>query len=82
MNGDGIHKGDLLVIEETSWEDLENGEVAACLVGEMLYARRFFFLNDRIHLRPADRHYTEEMFAPDDPGCHVVGRVLSIMRRL
>ncbi len=82
MNGDGIHKGDLLVVEEASWKDLRNGEIAACLVGEMLYARRIFFLNNRLHLRPADRHYTEETFAPEDPGCYVVGRVLSIMRRL
>jgi len=82
MNGDGIHKGDLLIIEEVPWQRLRREEIAAFLVGEELRVRRFVFTNDRIHLRPSDRHYTEEMFAPNDPGCHVIGRVIGLMRRL
>ncbi|QXD17087.1 LexA family transcriptional regulator [Rhodocaloribacter litoris] len=82
MNGDGIHKGDFLIVEEMRWKDLRNGEVAAVLIEEALHARRFFFANGRLHLRPADRNYTEETFAPDDPRCHVIGRVIGVMRRL
>ncbi|MDX1548413.1 MAG: S24 family peptidase [Rhodothermales bacterium] len=82
MNGDGIRKGDFVVVEEVPREDLRNGEVAAFLVGEELRVRRYHFANDRVHLRPADRHYTEEMFSPDDPGCYVAGRVIGLLRRL
>lgn len=81
MNGEGIRKGDILVVEECPWEDLRNGDLAAVLVREELQARRFFHVNGRHHLRPADRTYTEETFPPQDPACFVVGRVLALMRR-
>ena len=82
MNGDGIRKGDFLIIEEQPWQEMSNGDLAAFLVREELQVRRFFHANGRIHLRPADRTYTEETFPPEDPGCYVVGRVLGLMRRL
>lgn len=82
MNGDGIRKGDLLVIEELPWKALTNGAIAAFLVGEELRARRFHFANGRLHLRPADRTYTEETYAPNDPGCHLIGQVIGLMRRM
>lgn len=80
MNGDGIRKGDYLLIEELPWREIQNGAVAAFLVQEELRARRLHYANGRLHLRPADRTYTEETFPPDDPGCHVIGRVLGLMR--
>ncbi len=82
MNGAGIHKGDLLLIEEMDWEDLDNGMLVAVLVKEQLLPREFHFANGRIHLRPADRHYTEDTFPPDDPGCYVIGRLLGLIRTL
>lgn len=82
MNGDGIRKGDFVIVEEVPWQRLRNGELAACLVGEELRVRRFHFNNDRLHLQPADRHYTDEMYTPDDPGCYVAGRVIGLLRRL
>jgi len=82
MNGDGIRKGDFLLIEEMEWRQLENGEVAAFLVREELQVRRFHYVNGRLHLRPADRHYTEETFPPADPGCYVIGRVIGLIRTL
>lgn len=82
MNGDGIRKGDLLLIEEGPWQHLGNGAIAAFLIGEELRARRFHFANGRFHLRPADRTYTEETYAPNDPGCYPIGRVVGLMRRL
>ncbi len=81
MNGDGIRKGDFLLIEERPWQEMRNGDMAAFLVREELRVRRFFHANGRIHLRPADRTYTEEMYLPDDPGCYVIGRILGLMRR-
>lgn len=80
MNGDGIRKGDFLVIEEGPARQLSNGDMAAFLVREELRARRFFYANGKLHLRPADRHYTEETFPPGDPGCHPIGRVLGLFR--
>ena len=82
MNGDGIHKGDFVIIEEMDRRRLGNGDLAAFLVGEALVARRYHFANGRLHLRPADRHYTEETFMPDDPGCYVVGRIVGVVRRI
>jgi repressor LexA len=82
MNGAGIYKGDLLVVEEMPWEDLANGTVAAFLLRERLVARTFRFANNHIHLRPEDRHYSEDTFPPRDPGCYVIGRVVSVMRVL
>lgn len=82
MVGDGIRKGDFLVVEETDWKALDNGETVAVLFGESLVARRFDFANGRLHFRPADRAYGEEVHPPGAPDCHVVGRVLAIMRTL
>lgn len=82
MNGMGIHKGDLLLIEEGDWADLDNGTLVAALMEKTLLSREFHFANGRIHLRPADRHYTEETFPPKHPGCYVVGRLLGLIRRL
>lgn len=82
MNGDGIRKGDFLIIEEVEWQGLQSGELAAVLLQEQLLARRFSFANGRFHLRPADRTYTEETFAPEDPGCYIIGRITGLMRKL
>lgn len=82
MNGEGIRKGDFLVVEEVPHDELRNGELAAFLVRETLQVRRFHFVNGRLHLRPADRTYTEETYAPADPACHVVGRIIGLMRKL
>ncbi len=82
MNPDGIRKGDVLVVEEVAASALRNGTLAAFLVGEELKVRRFHFANGRYHLRPADRKYTEDVFPPGDPQCHVVGQVLAIMRKV
>lgn len=82
MNGAGIYKGDLLLIEEMHWDDVDNGTLVAVLLQEQLLPREFHFVNGRIHLRPADRHYTEETFPPDHPGCYVIGRLLGLIRTL
>jgi repressor LexA len=82
MNGAGIHRGDLLLIEEREWDALDNGTLVAVLLEERLLPREFDFANNRIHLRPADRHYTEETFPPDHPGCYVIGPLLGLIRTL
>lgn len=80
MNGAGIQKGDLLLIEELDWTDVDNGTLVGVLVRKQLLAREFQFANRKIHLHPADRHYTENAFPPDDPDCYVIGRLLALLR--
>ena len=82
MNDDGIRKGDFLLIEEVDWNQIPNNQIAAFLVGEELRVRRFYFANGRIHLRPADRHYTEETYAPQASGYYLIGRVFAVFRLL
>ncbi len=82
MSKAGILKGDYLVIEEMNQRRLTDGTVVAALVGESLLARHFYLSSGRCRLRPADRTYSEETFTVKDPGCHVIGPVRSVMRRL
>ncbi len=82
MVGEGIRKGDFLLIEERSAQQMRNGDIAACLVGEELRVRRIFQVRGKIHLRVANRRYTEEEFGRPDPGCYVVGRVIGLLRRM
>ncbi len=78
----GIRRSDLLLVEETDWQQLLNGELSAAIIGERIIARRFDFARNRFHLRSSARGYTEESFRADSPGCHIIGRVLSVMRKL
>jgi len=78
----GIRKGDFLIVQETDWSQLLNGELAAALIGERVIARLFDFSRNRYHLRPTARGYKEEAFRPKATGCHVIGRVLGVMRKL
>jgi repressor LexA len=82
MAGEGIRKGDLLVIEEVPWRTLHIGELAAFLLRDIVAARRLAVLDGRFTLRPAERSYAEESYAIDDPACHPVGRIVALMRRL
>lgn len=82
MNRAGIYKGDYLIVEEVPWQQIRNDTVVAFLVREEVRVRHFFHANGRIHLRPADRHYTEETYPPNDPECYIIGRVIALTRRL
>lgn len=82
MHGIGIRKGDFLVVEETAWQRLLNGELIAALVGDQMRARWFDFAQGKFHLRASDRTYRDEAYPIDSDRCHVIGRVLSVMRKL
>ena len=84
MSDRGIFKGDYLVIEERRWRrlDHEAGIVVAALTGDLLVARQFTYVNGKIHLHPANRSYPKDTYAPRDEGCHVIGPILSVMRKL
>jgi repressor LexA len=80
MNERGINKGDLLLIEEMEWDDLQNRTLVAVLLQDQLLAREYEFANRKIHLRPAAPHYVEDTFSPTDADYYVIGRVLGLIR--
>lgn len=82
MNGDGLRKGDLVVVEECAPRDLRPGELAAFVVGETVQLRTFHLANGKWHLRAADRRYADETYLPGSPACALVGRALVVIRRL
>jgi repressor LexA len=82
MVGEAIRKGDLLVVEEVDRRALAAGETVVAILEEQTVARRYAFSAGRIHLRPTERSYADETFAPDDPGCHLIGRVVLVIRRM
>jgi len=82
MNGDGLRKGDLVVVEECMPRDLRPGELAAFVVGETVQIRTFHVVNGKWHLRAADRRYADETYLPGSPTCALVGRAVAVVRRL
>ncbi|MEM0961793.1 MAG: S24 family peptidase [Bacteroidota bacterium] len=82
MNGVGIHKGDLLVIEEAAWTDIPDDSIVALLVHDRVVVRRFSRVNDRLRFRAADRTYADEVVRPENPDVFVLGRALAVMRSL
>lgn len=82
MNGAGVRKGDLVVVEEADWRDVPNGALAAVLFYDRVVIRRFELANNRLHFRAADRTYADEAVRVDDPEFFVVGRALAMMRKL
>jgi len=82
MNGAGVRKGDLVVVEERDWRDMPNDVLAAVLFFDRVVIRRFEFANERLHFRAADRTYADEAVRPDDPEFFVIGRALAMMRPL
>ena len=82
MNGAGVWKGDLVVVEERPWGEIPNGALVAALFHDRVVIRRFEFANDRLHFRVADRSYADESARPDDQEYFVIGRALVMMRSL
>ena len=82
MSNEGIRKNDYIIVEQMSYTQLENNCLAAFVVGKRMLVRRYSFANHKIHLQPADRNYAGESFSTETPECHVIGRVVGLMRRL
>ena len=82
MNGAGVRKGDLVVVEEADWRDLPKGTLVAALFYDRVVIRRFEFVNGRLHFRAADRTYADESARPEDLEYFVIGHALAMMRPL
>ncbi|MEM6287352.1 MAG: S24 family peptidase [Bacteroidota bacterium] len=82
MNGDGLRKGDVVIVEEADWQHVPSGSLAAVLFHDTVVVRRFAFVNNRLHFRAADKTYADASVRADDPEFFVLGRALLMMRRL
>ena len=81
MNGDGIRKSDLVIVEEAGWEDVAKGATVAVLFDDRVAVRRLDVANGRLYFRASDKTYRDESFDPDDEHCYVVGPVRALMRK-
>jgi len=82
MSDIGINEGDFLVISETPQKEIENGDIVAYVLQNELNARYIYGSDEGSILRPANRTYNEVIISPGDQGCFLIGRVISVMRRL
>ena len=82
MNGAGVRKGDLVIVEEMDWRDVPSGALAAALFFDRVVVRQFEAAEERLHFRAADKTYADEAVRPDDPEFFVIGRALAVMRAL
>lgn len=79
MRAEGIHRGDLLVIEEQEAEELSAEQPCGVLLDKRLVTRHASIRQGHVSLRAAGG--AEKTFLAGDPGCHVIGRVLGVLRR-
>lgn len=78
MTGAGILDGDMVVVR--SQPQVENGEIAACLVdGEEASVKRFERSNGRVILHSDNPSYQPMVFTS---GVEVLGKVVTVLRRL
>lgn len=78
MTGAGILDGDMVVVR--SQPQVENGEIAACLVdGEEASVKRFERKNGRVILHSDNPSYEPMAFTS---GVEVLGKVVTVLRRL
>ncbi|MEL7362422.1 MAG: transcriptional repressor LexA [Bacteroidota bacterium] len=82
LASEGIWRGDFLVVAQTPLRRLDDGDIVAALVGEALLARQFMRRMDRFMLHAAGRSYDSIPSSDGDPECYVVGRVVSVLRKM
>ena len=79
MTGAGIHDGDLVLVR--SQASVEDGEIAAVVIGEEATVKRVRLGRNRIRLEPANKRYSPVVLGPDDE-VRIAGKVLMAIRRL
>ena len=82
MNGDGIRKNDIVVVEEMEAEGVPRGATVGVFFETRAAVRRVEAANGQLHFRASDRTYHDEAFAPDDDRCYVVGVVRALLRQM
>ena len=79
MTGAGINDGDLVLVRPQP--RVENGRIAAVIVGEEATVKRVFLRKNRIELRPENPAHRTMVYGPDDD-VRIAGKVVMTMRRL
>jgi repressor LexA len=79
MTGAGIHDGDLVLVRRQS--TVNDGEIAAVIVGDEATVKRVRFREEEIVLEPANPRYRAMTFGPGDE-VRVAGRVVMALRRV
>jgi repressor LexA len=79
MTGAGINDGDLVLVRPQPRVD--DGQIAAVVVGEEATVKRVFVKKGRVHLEPANPAYTTMVYGPEDD-VRIAGRVVMVMRNV
>jgi len=77
MAGARIYDGDLLLIRRQ--DVVENGQIAAVLVGEEAFVKRVFFKNDLIILQSENNDYEPIVLNRNDENIRIIGKVEKII---
>lgn len=76
MIGDGIHDGDLVVVERR--DSAESGDIVVALLDDEATVKRFIRHPDFVELRPSNDNF-EPIFVRD---VRILGKVVGLLRRL
>lgn len=77
MIEEGIHDGDLVVVQQR--DEADSGDMVVALVGSEATLKRFYPQGDKVRLQPAN-HQMEPILVPAD-AVRVQGIVVGLMRR-
>ncbi len=80
MIGDGIRKGDLVVVQRSG--RFQEGDLVAAQLGERLFIRRYFRAASRIRLECANPTPQSMIIDAKTPGFTMLGKVVQIIREL
>jgi repressor LexA len=76
MSGAGIHDGDFVIVRRQ--QTVENGEIAALLLGEEATVKRFYREKDYFRLQPENEQF-EPILTRE---VEVLGKVTGLFRRM
>ena len=80
MIEEAILEGDLVLVRPQPF--VEQGEVAVVRVGDEATVKKFYRIDDRIELHPANPDYSPMVFDEDSDEVTVVGKVIAVYRTL
>jgi repressor LexA len=79
MTGAGIHDGDLVLVRRRP--TVNDGDVAAVVIGEEATVKRVRFVRGGVRLEPANPRHRPTTFGPGDE-VRIAGKVLMALRRI
>ena len=76
-----IQDGDLVFIEESPV--VENGEIAAVVIGEEATLKKVYYQNDTITLLPANTAFEPMVFSKEEiNSIHICGKAVAVLRHI